>query len=186
MDCWRHEGRGNIGDALFSKRKLGDTNFPMIQDWNITDEQWSTIDEAILACDALTAYRHVREEIGGDPEDAGRLVRQRYEVLRVTRPSGFAWNGYPCEDYLASDWSSHGFWDESSQLMFVVPAPEAKVRHDLAFLVIGRTGCDGTELGYRKGLAGLWAYYPIDDEFEFVAPTIAGMVAGWSSGELSL
>jgi hypothetical protein len=155
------------------------------QDWNITDDQWAIIDEAILACDGQKARRRVREEIGLDAEDARKLVRQRCELLRRRRPADFAWSVYPCEDYLASDFASQGYWDESAQLMFIVPAPEAEVREDIAFLMIGRPGWDGIELGYRKGCAGLWAYYPTDCEFVFMAPTIASLVARWSSGELS-
>ena len=59
--------------------------------------------------------------------------------------------GYSCRDYLASEWATTGLWDESAQLMFVVPASDAVEHDELEFLEIGRPGSDGILLGYRLG-----------------------------------
>ena len=67
--------------------------------------------------------------------------------------------------------------------MIVVPAPEVEAHPDIAFLAVGRSGVDGIEFGYRKGVAGLWAY-PVDGAFVYMAPTIVRLVSGWSAGEL--
>ena len=93
---------------------------------------------------------------------------------------------YSSEDYLASPWARDGCWDEPSQLMLIVPEVEAGERTELEFLVVGRPGVDGIEFGYRKGKRGLWAYYPIDREFVFMAPTLVELVEGWLSGKLSV
>ena len=94
--------------------------------------------------------------------------------------------GYPCDDYFASEFANQGYWDEPSQLMLIVPASEVKVLSEVSFLVIGRPGIDGIEFGYRAGHTGLWAYYPIDQAFVLLAPTVANLVAAFESGKLIL
>lgn len=93
---------------------------------------------------------------------------------------------YPCDDYFASECAERGYWDESSQLMFIVPVHEIEERIDLSFLVIGRPGVDNIEFGYRAGLSGLWAYYPVDQEFILIAPTVKKLVVDWQSGKLRI
>jgi hypothetical protein len=48
------------------------------------------------------------------------------------------------------------------------------------------SGCDGIHFGYRDGQSGLWACYPIDGEFKFMADNVTELVEGWSSGNLSV
>jgi hypothetical protein len=94
--------------------------------------------------------------------------------------------GYPCQDYFASEWAEQGCWDESSQLMLIVPATEVEERPDLLLLIVGRPGIDGILFGYRVGNPGIWAYYPIDEEFVLMAPSVAELVEGWRSGRLAV
>jgi hypothetical protein len=92
--------------------------------------------------------------------------------------------GYPCDDYFGSELADKGYWDEPSQLMLIVPTSEVEELPELSFLVVGRPGVNGINFGYRVGQPGLWAYYPIDQEFVFVAPTVAQLVAAFESGKL--
>jgi hypothetical protein len=96
------------------------------------------------------------------------------------------YHDYPCEDYFAEGWSIRGYRDEASQTMVVTPLPEAYEVGEAEFLAVGRSGCGGIDFGYRKGKAGLWAYYPIEREFKYMAVTVARLVDGWCSGRLSV
>lgn len=102
----------------------------------------------------------------------------------MTVPPQFA--NYKCADYFASDRYTHGVWDDKSQLWVIVSADEVIEHPELELLVVGRPGCDGIEFGYRKGLDGLWAYYPIEQVFELVAPTVRNLVEDWFSGALTV
>ena len=93
---------------------------------------------------------------------------------------------YRCADYFASDTFTRGVWDEQSQIWVIVAAADVVEHPELEFLVVGRPGCDGIEFGYRKGLDGLWAYYPIGREFTLVAPSISTLVGGWLEGSITV
>ena len=95
------------------------------------------------------------------------------------------WQHYPCEEYFSPDWALRGHFDEFSQTPVVVPLSEAYEDVEHQFLLIGHSGGDGVDFGYRSGHAGLWAY-PVDGEFEFMADTLRELVAGWCSGSLTL
>lgn len=151
---------------------------------NADDARWSEVDGRILACDPLGAHRSIRELTGVGPEEADAVRGERVRRLRAERGGEFAWAGYPCEDYLASEWAERGCWDEPSQAMVVVPC--AEVREADGFLVVGGPGVDGIAFGYRKGLPGLWAYRAIDRGYVYMAPTVAELVEKWTSGALSV
>jgi hypothetical protein len=93
---------------------------------------------------------------------------------------------YRCAEYFESKACADGVWDENSYLWVIVASEEIAVRPDLEFLVIGRPGCDGIEFGYRKGLDGIWAYYPIARQFSLIAPSLSALIDGWLSGELTV
>lgn len=57
---------------------------------------------------------------------------------------------------------------------------------EIEFVVVGTSGCDGINFGFRKGHTGLWAYYPIDGEFKLMASSVAELVDGWCSGQLGV
>jgi hypothetical protein len=93
---------------------------------------------------------------------------------------------YPCSEYFVDGWSERGHFDEESQTLVIAPLAEAYEDLDIAFFAVGRSGCGGIDFGYRRGQAGLWAYYPIDQEFVPIAPTIAELVMQWHSGKVVL
>ena len=105
-------------------------------------------------------------------------------------PSQFA--RFPCGDYFASPLAENGHWCEPSQLWVIVPATQAEELTNsdgtkLDFLRIGDpAGVDGIPFGYRVGNPGVWAYYPIDNHFALIAPSVEQLVQLWDSGRLTL
>ena len=96
------------------------------------------------------------------------------------------WLDYHCEDYFREGWCERGHLDEASHTLVFAPLTEAYENPEIEFFVVGTSGWDGIDFGYRRGQAGLWAYYPIEREFKFMAPTVAELVEGWCSGRLSV
>ena len=95
------------------------------------------------------------------------------------------WLSYHCENYFSAGWAKQGHFDQFSQTPVIVPLCEAYEDVEHQFLVVGHSGCDGIDFGYRNGRSGLWAY-PIDGEFKFMVDTVAELVEGWCSGKLSV
>jgi hypothetical protein len=91
---------------------------------------------------------------------------------------------YPCVDYFASEWATAGFFCEESQTEAIAPASQVETLPEVGFLSIGRAGVDGILFGYRTGVPGVWAYYPIGAEFEPVSPSVAELVRRWVAGEV--
>lgn len=96
------------------------------------------------------------------------------------------WKEYAAEEYFEGTYQSAGVFDMPSQNFIVVRLSDVHERKEIAFLSIGRSGGDGIDFGYRKGLAGIWAYYPIEGEFKFMAHSINELVEKWRSGMLSV
>ena len=96
------------------------------------------------------------------------------------------WSHYRCDDYFNSDLPRCGWWDEASQCQYIEPVRHLVEREEKRFLVIGRPGVDGIEWGYRSGLEGVWAYYPIDDAFVWLAPSAADLREGYASGRITV
>jgi hypothetical protein len=93
---------------------------------------------------------------------------------------------YPCAEYFADGWSDRGHFDEESQTLVIAPLAQAYEVPDIGFFAVGRSGCDGIDFGYRKEFPGLWAFYPIFEEWRLMAPTVAELVEGWCSGRLTV
>src|SRR5690242_8588724 len=102
--------------------------------------------------------------------------------MQIPKP----FNNYRCSDYFNSDVFVRGVWSPSAQLWLIVAAKEVVEHADIGFLVIGRPGFDGIEFGYRRGFDGIWAHYPIEDDFRLVAPDVSALVEGWLSGAISI
>jgi hypothetical protein len=92
---------------------------------------------------------------------------------------------YQCDEYFAQNWHQKGYLDEESQTPVIVPFDETFEDANSSFFVMGRSGSDGINFGFRPGHPGLWAYYPIEQDFKYMAATIEELVAGWISGKLS-
>lgn len=95
-------------------------------------------------------------------------------------------NGFACEDYLRSTYASTGCWDEAAQLWTIVPMSEVEVVADQSFMAVGRPGVDGILFGYRKDYNGVWAYHPVEREFQWLAADIHAFIEGWQDGSIVL
>jgi hypothetical protein len=96
------------------------------------------------------------------------------------------WRGFGCSDYFGSALAEQGYWDEAGQYWYVLPSDRVYERADLPLLVIGGPGVDAIDWGYRAGHTGLWAYYPIDGVFAWLAPTTDALLQGWRSGAITV
>jgi hypothetical protein len=96
------------------------------------------------------------------------------------------WQLYNCGDYFGSSLSAQGWWDEPSQCWYIEPADRIHEDEPREFLIIGRAGVDGILWGYRKGLRGIWAHYPIENDFVLVAKSVLDLRAGYSSGRITV
>lgn len=101
-------------------------------------------------------------------------------------PTPQRFNDYRCSDYFDSDQFTRGIWSEREQLWIVDSADRVTEDPEREFLIIGRPGVDGIEFGYRRGKDGIWAHYPIENAFRFVAPSVSALVEGWHSHSIRL
>jgi hypothetical protein len=102
----------------------------------------------------------------------------------MTTPAN--WSHYHCDDYFDSDLPLSGWWDEASQCQYIEPVQHLVENPARRFLVIGRPGVDGIEWGYRSGFEGIWAYYPIDDAFVWLAASALDLRTGYASGRITV
>ena len=93
---------------------------------------------------------------------------------------------YRCEEYFHSEEFVKGLWDSKAQLWFLVAQSEVVEKPEWDLLVIGRPGIGGIKFGFRKGLDGIWAYYPIEQKFVHLAPDLVTFVDGWFSGRIKI
>jgi hypothetical protein len=106
------------------------------------------------------------------------------QLKRTPHPDNL--HGYHCVDYFGDGWAENGYYDEESHTWVVSPLKELDPEQRFGFFAIGRPGVDGIRFGYRYGRHGLWAFYPIGEEFVFLAPTLAALVEKWRSGTITL
>jgi len=96
------------------------------------------------------------------------------------------WREYDCADYFEQGWWEHGHFDEYSQTLVIAPLQEAYEEKAAEFFAIGRSGGDGIDFGYRKRHSGLWAFYPIEGNFKFMASSVEELIQSWCGGKLSV
>jgi hypothetical protein len=96
------------------------------------------------------------------------------------------WRPYNCGDYFVSALAVTGWWDAEGQCWYIEPAERIYEDSVRAFLVIGRPGVDGIEWGYRRDREGIWAHYPIENEFRAIANSASALRDGYSSGRIKV
>jgi len=94
--------------------------------------------------------------------------------------------GFPVTSHLDDPELRKGIWDEPAQLLLIEPVEKFEIREQDLFLFVGRPGVDGIEFGYRSGMDGFWAYYPVDDEFVLLANNIQEFLNGWYDGSITV
>jgi hypothetical protein len=96
------------------------------------------------------------------------------------------WSSYNCGDYCLSPLAVTGWWDRDGQCWSIEPAERVYEDPVREFLVIGRPGVDGIEWGYRKHRQGIWAHYPIENDFRPVATSVSDLREGYSSWRITV
>ncbi len=89
---------------------------------------------------------------------------------------------YPQINEIPSD----GFYSKIEYLWLIEKQENWNVDNERGYLHFGNAGCDGIEFGLRKGMKGIWAFYPIDNEYEKKAETVSELVKGWTTGKISV
>jgi hypothetical protein len=151
------------------------------------------LDFDTLRQQAIEFGRIDAEELAVELVDLGygrELVKRVISAAGVKRRKAETpkrWLDYRCQEYFSSQLAQHGCWDEAGQLWLIEPAERVEEEVEAEFLQIGRPGVDSIVFGYRKGKPGFWAYHRmVDQEFQYLAPTIMQFLDGWSSGEIRL
>lgn len=96
------------------------------------------------------------------------------------------WRDFPCADYFESPICQTGWWDADGQCWYIEPAERLHEDEGREMLVIGHPGVDGIEWGYRRGVPGLWAWFPSSCEFVRIASSVADLRDGHASGRISV
>jgi len=96
------------------------------------------------------------------------------------------WIRFPCAEYFDGAWSRVGFLDEASQTWVVHPESDLYERIDAGFMAVGQSGTSGIDFGYRLDLPGVWAYYPLEGTFKFIAASLSELIQGWRAGTLTV
>jgi hypothetical protein len=90
------------------------------------------------------------------------------------------------DHYNPIDLPVEGYYDKTSQFWILIKKDEWHIDSERNFMVVGGPGVDGIEFGIRKGLEGIWAYYPIDDEYIKVTKSADELIEGWNSGKIKV
>lgn len=90
------------------------------------------------------------------------------------------------QEFEECDAPIEGYYSETDQYWIIRPKPEWAFDPERNWLCIGGPGVDGIEFGYLKNKSGVFAYYPIDDEFVFLAKTSSELVSGWIRGKINV
>lgn len=169
-------------------------------------ERWSRLVEPLASALAdsglgcIPDLEALKNQVEGDgpTEVAVDLVNLDYGrpfLDRVVKGAGIRpqvgvvperWRTFNCEDYFSSVLAQQGYWDEAVQYWHVWSSDRVYERADLPLLVIGGPGVDGIDWGYRAGHTGLWAYFPINGEFVWLATTAEALLKGWQSGTITV
>lgn len=78
----------------------------------------------------------------------------------------------------------HGHFSEPDQYWILAPVLEWFLRSD--WLGVGGPGVDGIAWAVRKNQAGIFAFFPIEQEFVAVAENGPDLITKWMNGKLLL
>lgn len=117
-------------------------------------------------------------------EALARIRAQLEQLQRTSHPDHL--HGYSCIDYFADGWAEKGFYDEVAHYWVIEPMRELSAERRNKFFAVGGPGVDGIRFCYRYGHDGLWAFYPITQEFLAVAKSVNELVEKWLTGELTV
>jgi hypothetical protein len=87
-------------------------------------------------------------------------------------------------DFDVATLPKHGHFSEPDQYWIFAPVVEWSLRGD--WLAVGGPGVDGIAWAVRKDRTGVYAFYPIEQEFVAVAEDGPELITKWTSGKLHL
>ena len=79
-----------------------------------------------------------------------------------------------------------GYFSEEEQYRIIQPEGEWEYAPARKWLKLGGPGVDGIEFGYLEGKSGVFAYYPIDEEFVHIANSASELLRGWANGTITV
>lgn len=79
-----------------------------------------------------------------------------------------------------------GHYSSDSQYWITCPAWEWRLHDDGKWIAVGGLGVDGISWSLRQGCAGIFAHYPIDDEFVWIANDAHDLLQRWEEGSIRL
>jgi hypothetical protein len=77
-------------------------------------------------------------------------------------------------------------YNDAGRHWFITPGSDITIQREGSDLVVGSAGCDLIDFCFRNGSDGVWAYYPIDDEYVLVAATLNELETGWKDGSIKV
>ena len=79
-----------------------------------------------------------------------------------------------------------GFYSELEQYWTIRPQAEWVYHPDRQWLCLGGPGVDGIEFGVQKGVAGVFAYYPLEGDCLLKADSVPELIRGWCEGTITV
>ena len=81
---------------------------------------------------------------------------------------------------------AEGCFSPTDQYWIIRPLAEFRHDEERGWLCIGGPGVDGIEFGVLREKEGVFAHYPIEDEFVWKAASAKHLFTGWLSGEITV
>lgn len=81
---------------------------------------------------------------------------------------------------------SNGKSDESGAHAFIYAQDLIRESDNGSLLYIGRAGAGGIEFVYQRGSPEIFAFYPLEGEFTFLAEGIEEFVELWLAGQIEV
>jgi hypothetical protein len=87
-----------------------------------------------------------------------------------------------CREYFRN--FAEGRFDTACELWFILPRARISIDAERDALVVGSAGGDGIHFCFRRGHSGVWAYYPITEDWVLKTDSLAELESGWLDGSL--
>jgi hypothetical protein len=90
------------------------------------------------------------------------------------------------EGFDLNDAPGDGFYSTIEQYWTISPRSEWKHDPERQWICLGGPGVDRIEFGVRKGIPGVFAYYPTEDDYVFKAALVSELIRNWCDGTISV
>jgi hypothetical protein len=81
---------------------------------------------------------------------------------------------------------AEGCYSPTDQYWIIRPRVEYRYDAERDWLFIGGPGVDGIEFGVLRGRKGVFAYYPIEDDYVLKAASAAELFRDWLTGKVTV